>query len=525
MAEVSRKKVHLKHAKRRLEALNFLTNISLDGTLPSQEQPEKLSKDSNKFDVENGTDFGTKYPENSRSEKDAATGATSTATGTGLNQVRSAVDTPNSSMGNRTRSRSRRTSGGEKSPPFSSYKHDSPFYHSSSSFSGTSSHEYSKRRLFHHQQSTDFSGSLTLVAEGETCMLPSNQAQCYIESPKERSPPAGFQIPVAKTFRQRMCKNERMLLVTPNHSPFVMYSLLPYTRRSQLGIYRKNSEAGTFIRTRRTSGSKPLTVRSDDFLATLDGVELGVEGTVVSFSHFLVPSRDISLILFRRQLQEREQLSSASPHSPAIRKMTLTNVSPLQWDKIEVEGHPVDHPSIAQRIYDPVELDDPELSLGKHRKLLTFSSYMVSVVDYTKPSELKKELNNKFRERFPNIDLSLSKLRSLKREMKKVSDNCSLDPWILAVSYVYFEKLVLHRKVNKENRKSCSGTSLLLAAKLNDVKGADLQTLIKDIESVFRESRKTLIAFEFPILVALEFSLHVPEHEVMPHFKRIMQQS
>lgn len=130
MAEVSRKKVHLKHAKRRLEALNFLTNISLDGTIPSQEQPEKLSKDSNKFDVENGTDFGTKYPENSRSEKDAATGATSTGTGTGLNQARSAVDTPNSSMGNRTRPRSRRTSGGEKSPPFSSYKHDSPFYHS-----------------------------------------------------------------------------------------------------------------------------------------------------------------------------------------------------------------------------------------------------------------------------------------------------------------------------------------------------------------------------------------------------------
>ncbi|XP_063968279.1 CDK5 and ABL1 enzyme substrate 2-like isoform X2 [Lytechinus pictus] len=524
MADVSRKKAHLKHAKRRLEALNFLSNISLDGTLPSKETSETSNKENDKFDAENGTDLGTKCLESSRSEKNAATGGISTGPVPGLNQARSMVDTPNSSTGNRGRSRSRRTSGGggEKSPPFSSYKHDSPFYHSSS-FSGSS--EYSKRRLFHHQQSMDFSGSLTLVTEGETCMLPSSQATCSVESPKERSPPSGFQLPVSKTFRRRMCRNERMLLVTPHHSPFVMYSLLPYTRRSQLGIYRKESEAGSFARTRRTSGSKPLTVRSDDFLAKLDGVELGDEGTVVSFSHFLVPNREISLILYRRHLQEREQLSSASPHSPAIRKMTLTNVSPLQWDKIEVDGHTTDHPSLAQRIYDPGELDDPELSLGKHRKLLTFSSYMVSVVDYTKPSELKKELNNKFKERFPNIDLSLSKLRSLKREMKKVSDNCSLDPWILAVSYVYFEKLVMHRKINKENRKSCSGTALLLAAKLNDVKGADLQNLIKEIESVFRESLKTLIAFEFPILVALEFSLHVPEHEVMPHYKRIIQQS
>ncbi|XP_073754512.1 CDK5 and ABL1 enzyme substrate 1 isoform X2 [Callorhinus ursinus] len=249
----------------------------------------------------------------------------------------------------------------------------------------------------------------------------------------------------------------------------------------------------------------------------LEGVELGADGKTVSYTQFLLPTNAFGA--------RRNTIDSTSSFSQfrnlSHRSLSIGRASSTQGslDTGSDLGDFMD--------YDPNLLDDPQWPCGKHKRVLIFPSYMTTVIDYVKPSDLKKDMNETFKEKFPHIKLTLSKIRSLKREMRKLAqEDCGFEEPTVAMAFVYFEKLALKGKLNKQNRKLCAGACVLLAAKIgSDLKKHEVKHLIDKLEEKFRLNRRELIAFEFPVLVALEFALHLPEHEVMPHYRRLIQSS
>ncbi|KAM7125347.1 CDK5 and ABL1 enzyme substrate 2 [Molossus nigricans] len=313
-----------------------------------------------------------------------------------------------------------------------------------------------------------------------------------------------------KNMRQYDTKNSRIVLICAKRSLCAAFSVLPYGEGLRVSDLRVDSQ-----KQRHPSGGVSA---SSEMVFELEGVELGADGKVVSYAKFLYPTN--ALVAQKTDghgppPQPRPSVPRALPASrykPAAAKSAPTS-SELGSDA----GDPLE--------YNPNLLDDPQWPCGKHKRVLIFASYMTTVIEYVKPSDLKKDMNETFREKFPHVRLTLSKIRSLKREMRNLSEECNLEPVTVSMAYVYFEKLVLQGKLNKQNRKLCAGACVLLAAKISsDLRKSEVKQLIDKLEERFRFNRRDLIGFEFTVLVALELALYLPENQVSPHYRRLTQQ-
>ncbi|XP_069710052.1 CDK5 and ABL1 enzyme substrate 1 [Phaenicophaeus curvirostris] len=309
-----------------------------------------------------------------------------------------------------------------------------------------------------------------------------------------------------KNMRQHDTRNGRIVLISSRRSFCSIFSVLPYRDCTQVGDMKLDGG--------RQCHSTGVCLKD---IIGLEGVELGADGKTVSYTQFLFPTNALGT--------RRNTIDSTSSFSQfrnaSHRSLSLARANSTQGS-IDAGSDLGDFVE-----YDPNLLDDPQWPCGKHKRVLIFPSYMTTVIDYVKPSDLKKDMNETFKEKFPHIKLTLSKIRSLKREMRKLAqEECGFEEPTVAMAFVYFEKLALKGKLNKQNRKLCAGACVLLAAKIgSDLRKHEVKHLIDKLEEKFRLNRRELIAFEFPVLVALEFALHLPEHEVMPHYRRLVQNS
>ncbi|KAM6925506.1 CDK5 and ABL1 enzyme substrate 2 [Xenentodon cancila] len=312
-----------------------------------------------------------------------------------------------------------------------------------------------------------------------------------------------------KNMKQYDTRGSRIVLICAKRSLCAAFSVLPYGESFYLSDPMLNHP-----RRRHSSGNISTTL---EMLPGLEGFHLDTYSRSVSYAQFLYPTN----ALVRQKPTLTSDLILQIPVSRSTHSMPGRSYPPSRLNS--TVGLDLGVEDVTD--YNPNLLSDPQWPCGKHKRVLIFASYMTTVIEYVKPSDLKKDMNETFKEKFPHIKLTLSKIRSLKREMRTIGEDCSLQPVTIAMAFVYFEKLVLQGRLNKQNRKLVSAACILLAAKISsDLKKQEVTHLIDKLEERFRISRRELITFEFTILVALEMALYLPDSQVMPHYRRLVQQ-
>ncbi|XP_061701321.1 CDK5 and ABL1 enzyme substrate 2-like isoform X2 [Syngnathoides biaculeatus] len=264
-----------------------------------------------------------------------------------------------------------------------------------------------------------------------------------------------------KNMKQYDTRGSRIVLICAKRSLCAAFSVLPYGESFYL-----SEPMLTHPRRRHSSGNISTSLEMG-----LEGFHLETYGRSVSYAQFLYPTN----ALVRQKPSSAGDLTLQIPaprssHGVPARSLPSSRLNSAVGLDLGLED-------VAD--YDPNILSDPQWPCGKHKRVLIFASYMTTVIEYVKPSDLKKDMNETFKEKFPHVKLTLSKIRSLKREMRSVGEDCGLQPATVAMAFVYFEKLVLQGRLNKQNRKLVSAACILLAAKISsDLRKQEVKHLI-----------------------------------------------
>jgi len=178
--------------------------------------------------------------------------------------------------------------------------------------------------------------------------------------------------------------------------------------------------------------------------------------------------------------------------------------------------------------HNPFYLDDPRSNQNTKHTILSLESYHVSIIPFTRTKRLKEELNDIFAKKHPWLhkSLTLSKLRNLKRDLLRISDKDKfpdLDISTIAISWVYFERLILKGIIHKANRKLMAGVCLTLAYKFNQrFRGKMFRkfaTCIREMDRKDRLNVNDIREAEFKVFCLLDFEMHLHLEELLPQLE------
>uniref|UniRef100_A0A8C6GG33 Uncharacterized protein n=1 Tax=Mus spicilegus TaxID=10103 RepID=A0A8C6GG33_MUSSI len=148
----------------------------------------------------------------------------------------------------------------------------------------------------------------------------------------------------------------RGVLISGRRSFCSIFSVLPYRDSTQVGDLKLDGG-------RQSAGAMSLKE-----IIGLEGVELGADGKTVSYTQFLLPTN-----AFGNRRNTIDSTASFSQfRSLSHRSLSMGRAGSTQGslDAGSDLGDFMD--------YDPNLLDDPQWPCGKHKRVLTFPSYMVS---------------------------------------------------------------------------------------------------------------------------------------------------
>jgi hypothetical protein len=152
------------------------------------------------------------------------------------------------------------------------------------------------------------------------------------------------------------------------------------------------------------------------------------------------------------------------------------------------------------------------------------SSFPLQVILFVNHKELKQDLNEQFREKFPHLpaSLTLSKIRNLKKKTLLACVQLGIEVSTAAIAFILFEQLVLQGMIAKENRKLSMAVCLVLAAKFNEEKLV-LDPLFEFFDRTWSLEKKEVISAELGAFVNLDFSLHVSQQHIFVVCTRLLK--